>query len=413
MTFKVTGEGRYHLADPTSGIEFEADHLRRDTRSGELSGELTVSAGLLGTKIYDGVLSKGTFNFSSVQARSTRAKLLVERAKTGHRIDFLAMLEVFCQRIATHERDGTPAVVLRDVPLTTTSVRSFDWLGLRFPCDHLSMLFGAGDSLKSFLALGAAGHLATQEPDTRVLYVDWELSAEDHKRRLAAIYGPTAMPPGVRYKRAMRPLLHEVDCLRRIVVADRIRYVVLDSVAYGTQGDPAEAAAAMDFCRGVGQLGVGALAIAHITKNGEQNDRMPYGSVFWHNSSRMTWNIKRTDEEDTDDAAAQLGAFNRKSNLGPKRPAVGLKVGFSGDRVTFTPTDLAASEELAAKLPLWQRITRVVRSGPQTLATIAEELDYDNVDSLERIVRKHKERFTRVTGSDGIHRIALVTRRAS
>ena len=54
-----------------------------------------------------------------------------------------------------------------------------------------------------------------------------------------------------------------------------------------------------------------------------------------------------------------------------------------------------------------------MRHGPQTLATIASELSYTNTQSLERIVRRQKNVFTKITGADGVHRIALVERRAS
>ena len=44
---------------------------------------------------------------------------------------------------------------------------------------------------------------------------------------------------------------------------------------------------------------------------------------------------------------------------------------------------------------------------------IAAELKHDNVESLDRIVRKHKNLFTRVSGTDGVAPMALVERRAS
>lgn len=38
---------------------------------------------------------------------------------------------------------------------------------------------------------------------------------------------------------------------------------------------------------------------------------------------------------------------------------------------------------------------------------------HDNVESLDRVVRKHKDLFMKVAGSDGVTRVALVERRAS
>ena len=410
MIFRVAGDGQYCLTHPESGIEFRADHLRRESRSGELTGELSVACGLTGARTTeDDILSTGSFNFSSVQARTTRANILRAKARTA-KVPFDVLLEEFCQRIAYHERHGQPAVVLRDVPRRDTSHPAFfDVCGVASPTDQLEIKFGTGGTMKSYFDLFVASERAKQ--GERVLYCDWELDAETHRDRLERINGPD-MPDTLLYARCDRPLVHEIDRLRRIRRAERITYVVLDSIGYGTAGDPAAADAAMDFCRAVRQFETGVSAVAHITKNGEQNDQMPYGSVFWHNSARMTWNFKVSATSD-DGQTVALGAFNRKNNLGPKRSPVGINVTFDGDRVYFTRTDIATIDEFVDTLPLWQRIKTVVKAGPQTLATIASELNYDKVDSLDRIVRKHKQLFTKVTGPDGIHRIALVERRVS
>jgi hypothetical protein len=134
--------------------------------------------------------------------------------------------------------------------------------------------------------------------------------------------------------------------------------------------------------------------------------------VFWHNSARTTWNFKASATSDTGQTVA-IGAFNRKNNLGKLHPPVGIAVTFDGGRVYFSRQDIATVDDFAEHLPLWQRIKAVVKAGPQTLATIASELNHDKVDSIERIVRKHKHLFTRVTGKDGVARVALVERRAS
>ena len=85
------------------------------------------------------------------------------------------------------------------------------------------------------------------------------------------------------------------------------------------------------------------------------------------------------------------------------RPALGVNVTFAGDRVYFTRTDVASMDAFVDSLPVWQRIRSVVRTGPQTLAAIASELNYSRVESLDRIVRKHKNVFTKITGSNGVH----------
>lgn len=107
-----------------------------------------------------------------------------------------------------------------------------------------------------------------------------------------------------------------------------------------------------------------------------------------------------------------LGLFNRKANLGPLRPAVGVEVTFEGDLTRFARVDVAAVEELAEKLPIWQRLKHKLTRGPLTLACLAEDLGV-SVETLDRTVRRKSGLFMRVSGDDHITRIALVEARAS
>lgn len=403
VVFRATGDGQYHAAFPEHGIEFDIAYLRRERH--ELFCELAVSCGIVGARTIDGCLSIGTFNLSSPQARHTRARLLAERAR-ARGIDWLGLLEHVCQRVLSAERTGEPSILLRDVP-EPADEEEFDVFGLRFPMSNTSILFGDGGTLKSYLELAIASDLAKR--GHRVLYADWELDSLKHRRRLREINGDDL--PDVRYIRCDKPLVYEVTRLKRAIHQERIEYAVLDSVGYGTQGAPESAEAAIDYCRAVRQLGIGSNLVAHITK-GDNGDQRPFGSVFWHNSAQATWYLKRASTS-PDGQSISLAAFHRKCNLAALRPAVGLAVQFESERVYFRRVDVATIDEVAESLPLWQRIRALVKVGPQTLATIASELNHDNVESIDRIVRKHKALFTKVTGHDGITRIALVERRAS
>jgi hypothetical protein len=89
---------------------------------------------------------------------------------------------------------------------------------------------------------------------------------------------------------------------------------------------------------------------------------------------------------------------------------VGFAVRFVDDHITIWPADPAETPELAAALPLWQRMKQALTRGPLTLAALSSELTA-NVDTLDRTVRRKNGLFTRITGSDGVARIALVERR--
>ena len=323
--FQVVADGHYQLAFPDRGIEFTVDRLRRERH--ELFCELSVACGIIGARAIDGVLSVGTFNLSSPSAAQQRAKLLAERARAG-KIDWSSMLEELRQRVLTAERKGEPSICLRDVRKPPDE-EEYDVLGLRVPRAHPAILFGDGGTMKSYLELLMLSTLASQ--GMRVGYFDWELDKFTHRRRLEQICGDDM--PDIRYVRCDRPLVHELDRIRRIVQNDRLQYAVLDSVGFGTLGAPESAEAALDYNRAVRQMDIGTNLVAHINKT-ENGDQRPFGSNYWHNSARSTWNIKLASHS-PDGHTIHLAAFNRKNNLNRPWPPAGIRVQFDGDRVAL------------------------------------------------------------------------------
>jgi hypothetical protein len=398
-------EDAYVLTDPTHGIEFHVDHLRRERH--ELVGELRVACGMLGTRAIEGVLSHAAFNFSSAQTRSQRARLLGERARTNGKVDWLGLLEETCQHVLQAERTGQPAVLLRTV-LRPVADDEYDVDGLRVPKHHPTIWFGDGSTFKSYLALHVASEIQRRY-QVNVGYFDWELDAGQHRDRLERLTGP--MMPAIHYVRCERPLIYEVDRLKRIRREHDLGFGIFDSIAPAGDGPPEAAEVAAAYSRAQRQIGLGGLHIAHINKGpAETSEQKPFGSAFWFNLARSVWNVKAVTGAAGD--TMSIAFYHRKANLGPLRPAVGFDVTFDADRTHIRRANVGDVAELAAGLPLWDRIRQVVRRGPQTLAALAEELNA-KPDSLDRIVRRHKNLFTKVSGSDGIQRIALVERQAS
>jgi orotate phosphoribosyltransferase-like protein len=72
---------------------------------------------------------------------------------------------------------------------------------------------------------------------------------------------------------------------------------------------------------------------------------------------------------------------------------------------------LAEVQDLAQKLPLWQRVSHLLKRGPLTLAQIADELDA-KLDTVTKAVNRSRA-FTKVPAADGTQRIALVERRSA
>jgi hypothetical protein len=91
---------------------------------------------------------------------------------------------------------------------------------------------------------------------------------------------------------------------------------------------------------------------------------------------------------------------------------VGLQFGFDADQITVLPVDLAGVDGLADRIPLPTRIIHLLRRGPLSYAQIAEELGA-KTDSVIKAVTRGTKAFTKVSGQDGVTRIALLEQRAA
>ena len=403
-TFR-SSEGRYTFTAMDGTIDFIADRLRRERH--DLYGELEVRCEMKGVRTYDGTLNVGSLNFSSPAARRDRARLLAERAKT-QTIDWLGYIEEFCQRVLTADRAGEPAILLPHVVVPGAEAHvEYDILGLRLPRLHPAVLFGDGGTCKSLIALYAAGELTRR--GERVGLFDGELDELAQRRRLGQLFSGAL--PEVRYVRIDRALVHDVDRCRRIVRHEGLTYAIFDSVAFMTNGAPESAEATGEYFRASRQIGIGSLHVAHVTK-GEHNDQKPFGSVFWHNGARSTWFAKLAGAS-PDPSCLTVGLFHRKANLGPLRPAVGLDIRFTETSTTIRRVNVEDVDDLAVSLQLWQRMRHTLKRGPMTIAALADELSA-RPDSITKAAKRKTDLFTKVTNyPDGIHRLALVERRAS
>ena len=399
--FRMIGDGDgYRLKLLGVPIEFELDRPRRDHH--ELTGQLTVRTGLSGARTFNGILSTGTFNTSSPTARQTRAKQLADLSRAPQ-IDWHRLLEEFSILVLDAERAGGPAIDLRTVS-PAIAADGLDVHGIKILDRHPMIAFGDGGSAKSLLALSIAGELSNG--GLRVGYADWELSPEEHRTRLEQLFGPVM--PEIFYIRCARPMTAEADRIKRLVREHALSYLVCDSISFACDGPPEAAEVAARYFQCLRQIGVGSLSLAHTNKS-DDADRKPFGSAFWHNGARATWNVKLS-ETSEDGRTITIGCYNRKSNLAALQRAVGFRVSFDEDRIQFNPVDLATVDDLAKGLPLWQRMKEAISHQPHTLASLAEEFG-TTVETLDRNVRRKKHLFTRVNGADGIARIALVSRR--
>jgi DnaB-like helicase N terminal domain len=378
--FEQISDDRFRLELPHVGITFEIDRLRRERH--ELIGELCVKCGLAGARTYDGTLSVADFNLSSIRARTEWARILADLSRIP--LDWPQFIEEFCQRILIAERTGTPAVDLRDFlkPGPDDIIR-ID--GLAFPRRHSTIMFGNGGAAKSYLALYLAGRL--NQKGFNVALFDWELAGEDHRDRLERIFPEET--PKILYVRCKKPLVQEVDHLKRIVVDHEINFAFYDSVAYACDGPPESAEVAERYARAVQQIGVSSIHNAHVTK---LEDEKIFGSIFWTNTARATYCIKKAETlwelPGRDDDTLEIALFPKKANLWKIGPPIGYKITFTEDRTIFQRSNPADNEDLIAGLSIRDQIIAALRKGPLSYEELSITLD-KKVNSIRKAVLRH------------------------
>lgn len=395
--FSRAGEGRYVLDVLDFCLVLDIDRVKRD-RWGALRGELTVRCDLPGAATIDGenLAWSGEVTLSDNRGRADVVRALESRVRASG-LSWPLLLDELGMRVRDAERSGEPAIDLRTAskPGPDEELRVG---GITLLRRHPAIMFGDGGSAKSYLSLYLGGRLA--QTGVRVGLFDWELDAPDHRLRLEHLFG--ADMPLITYARCHRPLVYEADRLTRIIHHHRIDFAIFDSIAFACDGPPEAAEVAGNYLRAVRAMRIGSLHLAHVAKNGDAADQRPFGSAFWHNGARMTWNVKLADGN-PGDSEITIGLFNRKTNLGPRLPAVGFGVRFEAERTTFDRVNLADVESLAARLTTGERITAALKRGPATVAALADELD-SKPDTVERTLRRWvtKGRIVRLEASNGV-----------
>lgn len=394
----------YTLLD--DGVCVELRYLRRER--GQLYAEVDVQCDWAGALRYGSTLSCADLNLSNQTARRSLASYCAQRAKTKPEdFDWFGVIDASCLLTIQAERQGDEVIILDDAP--ATAERDVDVYGLKVPTDAASILIAHGDSLKSLTMLLVLGTLA--ERGHRVLYLDWEWTADRHRARKVRLFGPDRLD-GLHYLKCRAPLVIEADRIRRYCEANRIDFVGVDSVGLACDGKLIDDDVAVRFHRALATLPP-ALCAAHVPKSAVSADPKaeplgPFGSVFFANLCRASWLVKK--QPSATENIVSVGLFPQKQNDGDRQKPVGLQFTF-GDRICVESVNLADVDGLSDKLPLAMRISHALQAGPLTFAAIAERLDA-KVDSVIKAVNRNTK-FTKVVGSDGVTKISLVERRAA
>jgi DNA-binding CsgD family transcriptional regulator len=386
------GIARVDWAEPAVGFTF--DLLRLERRTGELSAELTVKAPVNGNGTL-GLLHRARVTLGSTRSRTELTNHL-QRRQDGP--DWPGLLEVASWKVIEAYRQGAPAFLLRDaIEPAVTGWALKPVLIARDPV----ILFGDGGSLKSYTALAfavslqsgvaLAGGLEPARP-FRVAYCDFEWSDWPHKRRLRALCGPGELPDILYVPcQAAGPLSHQVERLQAAFEMHRIDYAVIDSVGLACDGAPEESASALGFFQALARLEVGSILIAHTNRDAATDK--PFGSAYWHNSSRATWNIRRVRAAGS--TGVDVGLYQKKVNDGALREdPIGLHFEFADGSTSITQAELKATTTADATTTA-ARMANLLARGSLADDEIANQLDVSS-STVRSALKRHPGRFMRI-----------------
>jgi hypothetical protein len=339
-------------------------------------------------------LTHQTFNLLSSRAR------LAKELQSRHEAPWPSMLEQVCILALRHLRQGEPIESL--LPSAEDHPAWFVLNPLLYD-KNPTVLYGPGDSMKSFFALycglllasGMTGPNLMVAPEPwKVLFLDWEMSVHDLRGRVKLLQAGDPRLTGVPdYRRCFQPLADDLSELKKVVSDGNYDVLIIDSLAMAAGGQELERAdSAIRFNAALRSFNCTSLIIGHTPKPQEdQKERHLYGSVFFHNLCRVSWECRR--EGDT------LGLYQKKNNLGKKHDPLGFHLEVSDDRCCITEANLADDPVLNSGLPLQDRLATALNEQPgQTVKELAMALGEKAVSVKAKLYAYNKKRFLSIDG---------------
>ena len=180
------------------------------------------------------------------------------------------------------------------------------------------------------------------------------------------------------WRGARGPLWAQAADLRRLADAWRRLDLVVDSIVVACGGaDPTDPGTPARYAAGLQQIGLPALSLAHVTKEGGL--AYPFGSVFWHNLARATWSL-------------ELDGAGASSVLAARKDSEHERGGRFVVEVTYREGLPAEVWERPYSAVLAERVAEVLEDGPATVPAIVERLNDAAEDGAPRQGRQRAPR---------------------
>jgi len=366
------------------------------------------------------IFAPASIDFLSVSSRSGLIRTLVDQRP----LDWRNIVETVTWNVLDYLSGNDSVVSLNDYIDSDIP----KWLLEPFILgDGATILFGQGGLGKSLLALAAmitldTGHKILGSSKStlmcRGMYLDWEDSAETQGERYNMLMRGIGKTPNHDYeplhRRCNSPLQEILPRIHSEIERHGINYLVIDSAALACGGAPDNSDSALSFFNALNRLKLPGLVIAHQTK--DVNKPYPFGSIFWHNSARCTWEIKSKNSPGENSIPIIL--VNQKSNRGSKHSRIGYEVHFDEPNKSIRILSRNSSEVSATfgaeGASIKEQVYSILKESPQTIKSLAIAMG-ETENSIRVMIKRDQDSknggyFVRTGKAGDIDLWALQTR---
>ena len=194
----------------------------------------------------------------------------------------------------------------------------------------------------------------------------------------------------VLYRFCFQPLAADISEIQKIVAESDVDCIGVDSAGPACGGDPESASSAINYFTALRSLRRTSLTIAHRSKGGSVG---PFGSVYWVNYPRATYELKKAQE--TGENTMHVAMIHKKVNEGQLQEPVAFKFTFHKGAVTVVEEAIEDVPEFASELPVAEQLAMALsNSGPQSAKELAEATQL-NLGSVQ-VILSRDSRFQRV-----------------
>lgn len=254
---------------------------------------------------------------------------------------------------------------------------------------YVTLLHGDGGVAKSLLALalavavsgGSTRWLGRDVENGSVLYLDFELDAEEQLRRVHQLcngQGLRKPPEGLFYLSALGHTAREAFSSALMACEEHgVKLLILDSLGPALHGDAEASKDVIGFFQEVMEpfraKGIAILIIDHQSKlqSGQSyQGKSAFGSVYKSNLARSVIQAEATERGE---GTLTLRLRQKKHNFGPLAEPFGVLFSFSEGAVSLETIELQASELAEeATLTATERVKLVLEDGPTYPWEVAE-----------------------------------------